>query len=814
MMKIYHRLHRAASACLLLFCILATPAWSLETSVTPSFESEIDAFSREIEDLAKRVRAPEQSAINLGTTRSRALEIADKLQDIVVNLAPMADELTEQLVALKPEPSKTEEETAAPAKESEKAKQEREKIEAKLAKVDGSIKRATAVASHAAQIASQVSTIIEQRFASKILALDSSPFTPGFWRDGISGLPDAFTNSKKLLTDGIGTFFSKPAIAIPLAVIFLASFAVAFLRKIRLKTLQFLCTRFGISLEKPREKQIAALLLVTLVFAVPVFTAKGIFVYADAQSLISWQINIFIDKFINALVIFSSALALCLACYAPYQHGRRLSAVPDEVARPMFRLLITPVLVVILGVFMEGFELSATWPKDAVVLTYALMSVLFAGLLLINLRKLRALIAGSKELAEEVASVRFGRSLPFLFELAATAIIVLVLIGYSALGWFISKQVVWIFTVLAGATFTGHSFNRLFASGLDTDAEFVSRAARKSGIRPAHVVQLGILISGLIWIALAVLALALIVYPFAPSSSTLIEHLRAVLTKIQIGAVQISGQQIILSVTAFLITIILVRILRNWMRDSFLPATSLDSGVRNSILTALSYLGYTLATLLAFYTLGIDLSNIALLVSALSVGIGFGLQSVVNNFVSGLILLVERPIRVGDWIQSGTDEGIVKKINVRATEVQTFSRETIVIPNANLISNVVKNRMLAGSVGRVTVPIGVAYGTDTRKFKEMLLNLATSHRQVLVEPAPSVFFLDFGDSALMFDLRFYVADINSGFSVASDLRFDILDKCNEEGIEIPFPQRDLHIRPNDADTNTENKLTQHKSQPG
>jgi len=813
-MTLYRTLCRALAACLFLSFVFTAPAWTQETSQAPSAGEQIDTLSIEVEKLAADIRKDSQSAAALRTIRTRALEIAGELQDIAADLAPKADELNQQLAALKPQTAEKDGDQESAIKESAKAKAEREKIEARFAKADGSVKRASAVASHAAQIASQVSTIIEERFARKILALERSPFSPGFWRDGIAGLSSAISYSTQLVVDGTKEFFSKPATATVLALIVLVSFATAFLRLIRKHIMGFLLKRFGISLAHRREKQIAALILVALVFALPVFATKGALVYADAWNMVSWPMGVFFEKFMNALVVFSSAFALALVCYAPYQSGLRLSSVPDEVARPVFILFVGPVLIASFGVLLEGFELAATWPKDTVVLTYAVLALVFAGLLLVNLRRFRALMARSPELTEEVSSVLLGRSLPFLLELAAMAIIVLVMIGYSALGWFISKQVVWIFAVLAGTAFFGRSFNRLFASELDTDAAIVSRAARKSGIRPARVVQFGILMSGLVWIALAVLALAFIVYPFAPSSATLVEHLRAVLTKIQIGAVQISGQDIILSIIAFVVTIVLVRIFRGWMRNSFLPATDLDAGVRNSILTAVSYIGYTIAVLLAFYSLGIDLSNIALLASALSVGIGFGLQSVVNNFVSGLILLVERPIRVGDWIQAGADEGIVKKINVRATEVETFSRETIVIPNANLISNVVKNRMLAGTVGRVTIPIGVAYGTDTRKFKQMLLNLATSHEQVLKDPAPIVYFLDFGDSALMFDLRIYVPDINSGFSVASDLRFDILDKCNEEGIEIPFPQTDLHIRSNEASSDTQNTVTRPESQPG
>ena len=183
--------------------------------------------------------------------------------------------------------------------------------------------------------------------------------------------------------------------------------------------------------------------------------------------------------------------------------------------------------------------------------------------------------------------------------------------------------------------------------------------------------------------------------------------------------------------------------------------------------------------------------------TAVSVGIGFGLQSIVNNFVSGLILLAERPIKAGDWIIVGNEEGTVKKINVRATEVETFDRATVVIPNSDLISGTVRNWVLGGSMGRVSVVVGVGYGSDADQVRDILIAAAGDHDLVLSYPAPAAFFLDFGDNALIFRLDAYLADIGKGFGVRSDLRFELLRRFREAGIEIPFPQRDVHIRSSD-----------------
>jgi len=201
-----------------------------------------------------------------------------------------------------------------------------------------------------------------------------------------------------------------------------------------------------------------------------------------------------------------------------------------------------------------------------------------------------------------------------------------------------------------------------------------------------------------------------------------------------------------------------------------------------------------LAAIIAIDSVGIDLSSLAVIAGALSVGIGFGLRNLVGNFISGISLLIERPIKVGDWIAVDGYEGIVKKVAVRATEIQTFQGAAVMIPNLRLIENPVTNLTHKGRTGRIDVPIGVAYGTDTQKVRDILMGIAEADERIKETPAPNVIFAAHGDSSLDFVLRAHTANVNERLSIASDLRFEIDKAFRKAKIEIPFPQRDVHIR--------------------
>ncbi len=213
------------------------------------------------------------------------------------------------------------------------------------------------------------------------------------------------------------------------------------------------------------------------------------------------------------------------------------------------------------------------------------------------------------------------------------------------------------------------------------------------GLRSATLDKISVISVGLLKLLLIVVALALVLAPWGLESTDILVSLQAAFFGVQVGGVTISLSTIAIGVFVFALGIGATKAMQGWLENQFLPTTSMDPGLRNSITTAAGYVGFTAAVAIAVSAVGLSLERLTLVASALSVGIGFGLQSVVSNFVSGLILLWERPIRVGDQVVVGDVEGIVKRINVRSTEIATFDRATVIVPNSNLISGVVRNRV-------------------------------------------------------------------------------------------------------------------------
>jgi len=232
--------------------------------------------------------------------------------------------------------------------------------------------------------------------------------------------------------------------------------------------------------------------------------------------------------------------------------------------------------------------------------------------------------------------------------------------------------------------------------------------------------------------------------------------------------------------------IVLTNLVVRWLDRRILAETRIDKGVQDSVRKGASYAGYILAAGLALGAAGLDFSNFALIAGALGVGIGFGLQSIVNNFVSGLILLAERPVRVGDWVVLPTGEGIVKRINVRSTEIETFDSCTIIVPNSNLITEVVRNWTHDDSVGRFTVTVSAAYDSNAEEVRDLLIKLARAHPKVLTYPEPMVTLARFGAYAIDFEIKAHVADVFEAVIVASDLRYEILKAFREKAITIPL----------------------------
>lgn len=261
-----------------------------------------------------------------------------------------------------------------------------------------------------------------------------------------------------------------------------------------------------------------------------------------------------------------------------------------------------------------------------------------------------------------------------------------------------------------------------------------------------------------------------------------------------IGELRISLKGILMAIIVFFVLMRLTRFVQQFLKENIFPTSSSPLSSQHNTLTTINYVGVMVALGAAIAALGIDFQTIALIMGALSVGIGFGLRNIVSNFISGMLLLVERPIKVGDWIRVGEHEGFVKELKFRSTELETFQQASVLIPNADLISLPVVNMTFADQKGRIEIPVGVAYGSDTVLVRDLLIKLAGAHRLVLDDPAPQAMFMNFGVNSLDFELRCFTDDVISKVIIASELRFQIDQAFRENGIEIPFPQRVVHYK--------------------
>ena len=549
--------------------------------------------------------------------------------------------------------------------------------------------------------------------------------------------------------------------------------------------------------------------LLVLVMALPGMLAI-IFLFLGSDAVAVWHVTIrslFRSALISGL-IFLAATALATAILLPRRPSWRLIGAPTPSVKRL--LLISNIIAAVFAIdlFLNDAIRVFHLPVVAGITATSFANLAFSCLLL-------ALVwtpmpeDPSRTSARLVGSALWWLRIPAV--IVAVGIVAATVFGYVSLGRFVAGQVM---LMGVGGTFVLllHLAIRALSANPIGVTQPVERIFKRSDLLTDR--RRGFIASTLAFFLNAILVcggLFLLLLSWGVPYSQLSDQAQALFFGFEIGQFRISLARILIGIGLFVAVLFVTRLLQGWLSSSINAGSKVDSGIANSLHTGLGYIGIGVATLVGLSYSGIDLSNFAVVIGALSLGVGLGLQSIVNNFVSGIILLVERPIKVGDWIVVGDQQGYVRKISVRATEIETFDRASVIVPNSSLISGSVQNWTHRNALGRLVVSVGVSYNADPNQVREVLIEVAKSTDGILSFPEPSVSFDDFGASSLDFTLRCFISDVNYSLSAKTALRLAIFERFKELDIEIPFPQQDIHLRDLDSVRGFLNKMAEQRA---
>ncbi|MDZ4368749.1 MAG: mechanosensitive ion channel, partial [Afipia sp.] len=489
--------------------------------------------------------------------------------------------------------------------------------------------------------------------------------------------------------------------------------------------------------------------------------------------------------------------SLATATLAPDRPAWRLIDLDDDVAGKLVPVAALLGIAACFGVLLDALNRATGAPAELSAASGGVIALTQAFLFMAALR-IAARTGNEDDDEEKSTAMAVKRSawrllIPLGWLLAATAVLG-PLAGFVSFGGFVAGEMILVVVVLMAAVLLSHFADALIATTFSYYGAVGRFLRQTAGLSSPAVRQIAALLNGFNQLALIAFAMFVVLATWGINSDDVFGSLSSAFFGFSIGKFTISPSAILGAVLVLIIGVAATRAIQAWLETRFLPETNLDFGVRSSIRTGVGYIGIILATIIALSYVGLNLQNIAIVAGALSVGIGFGLQSIINNFVSGLILLVERPIKVGDRIEVGARMGVVKRINVRATEIATYDNVSVIVPNADLISGQVVNWMHGSYMARLSVKVGTSYNADPDHVIAVLLDIASSHPRTLNSPAPFANLGNFGADALEFAVFFHVANIGADGGVADDIRLEILRRFRKEGIEMPFAQRDLHLR--------------------
>ena len=753
--------------------------------------SSIDGWNIELERMAKALARKGIREQDFEQLHNDAQTVQDNASVLPKKISPSLKSLRERFLQLGPLPGKDQ------PPESEAIANKREMLSKEIAEADGTIKAAQLVIIKARQIRDQIVEARRSRFVKSVTSKSYSIFNPELWKPfrkdaaffgkGFrilgSNILSANINKSNSSKDNTGIIIGSLLV---ITIILILGW----------KSLARVKIELG-NIETDRSlRAVNALLHIVEYGFIPAAFVMGFLAIFNVFELLSGNSFFFVNGVAFALAIAIMVRAIAYSFIRPSDSELRIADLSDQASRRISKVLSAAIIVFVISWFTYDAGRAMVSSLEFGIVIKALFALATALLAAIALRMINL-----DRREEDVQDSGAGMSILLNWTVLRTAIsfgvltiLVSLLMGYIALAEFAANQIILSSAILALLWLVLRIIDDIVVGCFQTSHTFNQSISTYLGWKRKFTEQVGVVLTGLLRLSVIIFALLGLLIPWGYRARDWVEWISAAFFGFKIGDITISLAVILSAMVVFFVGVIITRSMRRWLSVRFLPTTRLDAGIQNSISTVFGYVGITTAAAVTVSYAGFDLTSLAFVAGALSVGIGFGLQSVVSNFVSGLILLVERPIKAGDWVVTSGGEGTVQKISVRSTEIQTFDRSTVILPNSTLITDSVINWNHKSSMGRIKLAIGVGYDSDPQRVREILFECAKANEGILESPGPIVYFMEFGASSLDFELRCYLADVGNGMSVKSDLRYAIFAALNKEGISIPFPQQDVHIK--------------------
>lgn len=674
--------------------------------------------------------------------------------------------------------------------------------------VDADIRLARLVVVDAQQRATELLNKRRQDFEARLTERTASPLSPVFWR----GIADAWPDDRDRLTPLLDEL--RAAASAALSPANRAVVLSALLLVLGLITLgNMLAERGLVALAQrilPGGRLRRSLLVIAVVFVNMLLVALALHGFRgllEDRQLLGEAARELVKELIGVALFMTFVLSLGRALLANARRSWRLPPIADAMA---LRLRPFPLLVAIVGALVwipaqvnalveaSYAALQATQAATAAALT------LLVALLMFRLRPAATGGGGEAQVGSEAdasGSADAGDGpvppqtirpvwvglLRGLVGVVLLAVVALLVSGYVALASLVASQLIW--TGIVGCAFyvLFKFVDDLCMALLAARSATGQRLAASFGLQPTRLDQAAVLLSGVLRLALFFYLVITLMAPLGTGPEEVVQRSGQFGSGLQVGEFQFVPAALFSALAVLVAGFIALRVLRVWLDTRYFPASGLEPGMRSSLTTLLGYAGGVLVVAMALSALGIGINRIAWIASALSVGIGFGLQAIVQNFISGLILLAERPVKVGDWVVLGTTEGDVRRINVRATEIQLADRSTVIVPNSEFITKTVRNMTLANAEGRVLIRLPMPLASDARHVRELMLAACAAHPSILPTPAPSVSLEGIENGMLIFQAIAYVNSPRVAGGVKSDLLFTMLEDFKRAGLPLVTP---------------------------